>query len=119
MQLADQLLGVGIEQQLMMIEPVAFPRVVRSIDAIAVELARSDVGQVAVPHLVRVLGQHDALQLALAAGIEQAEFDLFGIGAEQREVGAPSIEGGPQWIRRARPNPSTASEGQHKVFPYS
>ena len=115
MELADQLLGVGVEQQLVMIEAVARLRVVGAVDAIAVELARADVGQVAVPDLVGVLGQHDPLQLALAAGIEQAELDLLGIGAEQGEVDAPAIEGGAQRIGGTGPNPGTTRELEHGI----
>jgi hypothetical protein len=41
-----------------------------------------------VPHLVGVLRQRDALELALAAGVEQAELDALGVLREEREVDA-------------------------------
>ena len=61
--------------------------------AVAVELARPDVGQVAVPDLVGVFGQGDAVGLAPAVGVEQAQFDLGGVGGEQGEIDARSVPG--------------------------
>jgi hypothetical protein len=66
--------------------------------------------------LVGVLGQHDALDLALAARVEQAELDLLRVGAEQREVDAAAVERGAQGVRRARPDPGTAGDVQHPMF---
>ena len=113
MELADQLLGIGVEQQLVMIEAMPRLRVVGPVDAVAVELAGPRVRQVAVPDLVGVLGQHDPLELALAAGIEQAELDLLGVGAEQGEVDAPAIEGGAQGISDTGPDPGATRELEH------
>ena len=70
-------LGVGIDQQLVRVEAVAVPRIVRSVDAIAVELPRPHVGQVAVPDLMGHLAQGHAMQLAPAAVVEQAQLDLL------------------------------------------
>ena len=88
----------------MVVEAVAALGVVGPMDAVAVELARADVRQVAVPDLVSVLGQHDPLELALAAVVEQAQLDLLGVGAEQREVHAAAVEGGAQRVGGARPD---------------
>ena len=52
----------------------------------AVDLARTRVGQVAVPDLVGVFRQFDALDLGLAALVEQAQFDTRGMRREQGEV---------------------------------
>ena len=79
LELADHLLGVGIEQQLVGIEAVAGRGLVGAVHAIAVDRARPRIGQVAVPDLVGVFGQCDALELALAAIVEQAELDLGGV----------------------------------------
>jgi hypothetical protein len=87
--------GVGarvrIEQQLVRIEAVAAVRLVRAVDAIAVERAGPDVGQVAVPDLVGELGQRDPLELLLAAGVEEADLDLRRVRREEREVDALAV----------------------------
>ena len=73
-------------------------RIVGAVDAIAVERAGPRVRQVAVPDLVGVFRQHDAVDLALARGVEQAELDLFGVRREQREVDALAVPGGAERI---------------------
>jgi hypothetical protein len=50
-------------------------RLIRTVHAIAVQLAGPRFGQIAVPDLVGLLAQRDALQLATAAVIEQAQLD--------------------------------------------
>jgi hypothetical protein len=49
-----------------------------------------------VPHLVGVLRQRDALELALAAGVEQAELDALGVLREEREVDAAAVQVAPR-----------------------
>ena len=58
--LAVERAGVGVDEQLVGIEAVAVGRVVGAVDAVAVELAGTHVGQIAVPDLVGVFGQRDA-----------------------------------------------------------
>ena len=99
-QAAGEPLGIGIEQQLVRIEAVAVLRLVRPVHAVAVELARRDVGQIAVPDIVGALRQRDALELARALAVEQAELDLRRIGGEQREVGAAAVPGRAERMRR-------------------
>src|SRR4051794_17586451 len=64
-------------------------RVVRAMDAVAVALAGTDAGQVAVPVVGSALLDVDDLLAAL--GVEQAQFDLLGALGEQREVGALAV----------------------------
>ena len=66
--------------------------------AIAVDRAGPRIGQVAVPDLVGVFGQLDALDLALACGVEQADLDFGGVGREQREIDALAVPGGAERI---------------------
>ena len=82
----DQALGIGIEQQFVRIEAMPLRRIVRAVDAIAVDLAARDLGKVAVPDVVGAFGQRNAFELAAALAIEQTQLDLLGIGGEQREV---------------------------------
>src|SRR4029079_1785453 len=83
---ADDRLRVRIEQQLLRIEAMALLRLIRTVHAIAVELAGPRFGQVAMPDLIGLLAQRDALQLAPPAIIEQAQLDAIRKLREQREV---------------------------------
>src|SRR5690554_6309993 len=60
LQLADQLLGVGVDQQLVRVETVAGIRLVGPVDPIAVDHARVGIGQVSMPDLVGIFRQFDA-----------------------------------------------------------
>ena len=71
-----QPLGIGIDQELVRIETKAPLRIIGAVHAIAVELARYDVVEIAVPDILGPLGQRDALELAPALAVEQAELDL-------------------------------------------
>ncbi len=88
--------GIGVDEQLGRIEAVAVRGVVVAVDAIAVEQARKDVRQIAVPDLVGVFGEVDPLDLATAVRIEQTELDPLGIGGEEREIDAAAVPGGPE-----------------------
>ena len=100
-QLAGVGAGVGVEQQLVRIEAVAGLGSVGTVGAQAVELARTQVGEVAVPDLVGELGQRDPLDLAPALGVEQAELDAAGVGGEDRDVHARSVPGGAERERQS------------------
>ena len=93
---------VRIDQQLVRVESVPLLGLVRAPDAVAVKLAQAGVGQVAVPDLVGTLGQRQPLGLALAGGIEQAQFDFFRMCGKHREIDPQSIPGGAQRVRRTR-----------------
>ena len=99
--MADHLLGVGIDQQLAGIEAMPRRGLVRAVHAIAVDRARPRIGQVTMPDLVSVLRQGDALDLAPAALLEQAELDLGGVGREQGKVDAEPVPGGAERIGEA------------------
>jgi hypothetical protein len=68
--LAHERLSVGIEQQFIGIEAMAILGIVGAIDPMAIECAGADLRQIAVPDLVCVLGQHDALDLAMFGRVE-------------------------------------------------
>ena len=102
-----KLLGVRVEQQFVMVEAMADLRFVRSGNTIAVQSARPQTRYVAVPDLIGVFGQNQPLDLALARRVEQAEFDLFGMGGEKREVDALAIPVCAERIRFAWPHAGT------------
>src|SRR4029078_2112101 len=88
---ADDRFRVRIEQQLLRIEAMALLRLIRTVHAIAVELAGPRFGQVAMTDVIGLLAQRDALQLAPPAIIEQAQLDAFRMLREQREVDALAV----------------------------
>ena len=96
LELADDGFGVGIEQELVGVEPVAVLGVIGAVHAVAVDCTGAGIRQVAVEDLVRVFGQLDAFDLGLALVVEQAELDLVGVGGEQREVYPRPVPGGPK-----------------------
>ena len=97
-----QPLAVGIDQKLVGIEAMTRLRLVRPIYAIAVKLSRRDVRKIDVPDVVSPLRHFDALDLALTLAVEQAQFDLRGIGGKQREIGAAPVPGCAERVGSAR-----------------
>ncbi len=98
-------LGVGIEQDLVLVEAVAFGRLVGAVHAIAVNLPRQHVGQIGVPDHVGLLGDLNAVRFALAVGrLEQAQLDARGMLRVQGEVRPAAVPGGAQRIGPARPD---------------
>ncbi len=91
LQFADQLLGVRVDQQLVVVETMTILRIVRAVHAIAVDLARVRIRQIAVVNLVCVFRKFDALQFDFASGVEQAQLYLGGVCREQGEVDAQAI----------------------------
>jgi hypothetical protein len=79
-------LGVGIEEHLVGIKTVAVRRIIRPVDAIAVQLTRPQSRHKAVPDEIRPLRETDARRLRRAQAIEEAEFDARRVLGEQREV---------------------------------
>ena len=106
-QLAHQLFGVGVDEQLVGVEAMTVLRVVGPVHAIAIDLTGVGVGQVAVPDLVGVLGQFDALDLGFTAGIEQAQLHFGGVCGKDGEIHAQAVPGRP----RGRAGPRESWKG--------
>ncbi len=104
LQFADDLLGIGIQQQLVGIEAMALFRRIRAVHPVAVTLPGPHVRQVAVPDLVGVLGQRDTLDFTVAR-VEQAEFHPGSVPRVQREVHTQAVPGRPQRERPAFAHP--------------
>jgi hypothetical protein len=102
--LADDILGVGFDEQLVAVEAVAVGGVVGAVDAVAVEQAGARLGQVAVPDQIGLLTQFDALHFAPSVGIEKAQFDTFGVFRKEGEVDALAVPGSTAWSGSARPD---------------
>jgi hypothetical protein len=101
---AHQPLGVRVEQQLVVIETKTFLGRIGTVHPVTVNLARPDVGNIAVPNVVAALRQNNAFEFAAALLVEQAQLDLLRMGREQREIGAAPVPGGAQRVRRAGGN---------------
>ena len=101
-QASGETFGVGIDQELVGVEAEAAFRLIGSVHPIAVELARHDVAEIAMPDVLAALRQRDPLELAPALAVEQAKLDLLRIGGEQREVGAAPVPSGAQRMRGTR-----------------
>jgi hypothetical protein len=54
-----------------------------------------------VPDLVGVFRQRDALELALAGGVEKTELDAGGVRGEEREVDTQPVPGGTERVRQS------------------
>ncbi len=67
---ANDLFGVRVQQQFIVVEAVTGVGRIRPMHAIAIQLAGTCVGQIAVPDLVGIFGERDALLLA-ATVVEQ------------------------------------------------
>ena len=97
------------------IEAVAGLRLIGAVHAIAVKLAGSDVRKIDVPDVVGAFRHRDALGLALALAVEQAQFDLGGIGGKQREIGSAPVPGRTERVGSARRDASVRSSGTRKM----
>ena len=79
-ELSRQIFAVGIDQQLVGIEPMAGIGLVRAMHAIAIKLSGRDVGKVAVPDIIRAFRQRVAAGFLPAGTVEQTQLDFAGIG---------------------------------------
>ena len=93
LQVSHDLFAIRIKQQLVGVEPVTFFRRIGAMDAITVDLPRPGVWKIAVPYLVGIFGQFDALQFLQPVSIKQAKLDFCRIGGKQGEVHAEAIPG--------------------------
>ena len=99
-------LGVGIEEQLVAVEPVAPLGLVRSVDPVPIEGAGTNVGEIGVPHAIGGLGQLDRRVGDGRFGLlEQAQLDGGRVLREQGEVHPAAVPGGSEGGRGPRPDP--------------
>jgi hypothetical protein len=101
LELPDERLRVRIQHELVGVEAMPLLGRIEAVHAIRVYRPRPRIRKIAVPDFVGVLGQRDALELTLAARIEQAQLDFRRIGGEQREVDAKAVPRCPQRVREA------------------
>ncbi len=128
--------GIGVEQQLRLVEAMAVPRLPGAAGPKTVARAGLHAGDEAVMDVAGALGQRDARLLGLAGRVVEAEDDLGRMGREDRDIDAAldrhdaerpgpagaQAEGGgrgdlgrhvvqhrPAWVVRGSPSLSTAA----------
>ena len=94
--------GVGVQEQLVRIEPVPCSRVVRSVHPVAVPLARPRFREVDMPDEVGLLGHPNLRELLTSVvSVEEAQLHARRVLREQGKVHPRAIPGGAQRIRVA------------------
>ena len=112
-QIAEMPPGIGIEHQLVGIEPVAGGRLVGAVHAIAVNRSGTHIRHIAVPDLVGEFRQLEARRLPLAAVVEQAELDPRRGRREQREIDPLAVPGGAKRVRQSFPDAALGDCDHH------
>jgi len=93
------LLRVRVQEQLVVVESETLGGIERAMYPISVQEPGAGLGKVTVPDLVGLLGERYPMEFPPAGGIEQAEFDLFGMLRKDRKIYTFSIPGRPQRVR--------------------
>ena len=78
--------------------------IVGAVESVSVDKSGARFGQVAMPDLVGLFLDADAVQFAAAVAVEKAEFDGFRMLGKNREVDAFAIPGSAQGIGLSRPH---------------
>ena len=98
-------LRIGIQHELVGVEPIAEVRRKRAVHPIPIQLAGMDVRQVAVPDHVGLLGQRDGERFDLGVHrVEEAQLHPRGMFREDREIDAHAVPCRTKRIRSARPD---------------
>ncbi len=105
--------GVGVDQQLVGIEPMALRRGERAIGAQAVARAFRQSGDVAVEHRTGAAGQADAPGLDLAGGVKQAELYSVGVGGVDGDIESAGGQADAEGLRRAIRHAAGGIGGRH------
>src|SRR5262249_5477800 len=66
----SQLLGIGVDEELVRIEAKSPLGLIRTVHPVTVELSRHDIVEVAVPDILCAFRQRDALDLTAAMAVE-------------------------------------------------
>jgi hypothetical protein len=108
--LADELLGIWIEEQLVGIEAMARARFVGAMYPIRIDCPRPGVWKIPVPDLVRVFRQFDARDLTATVDIEEAKLDLGRVAGKDCEIDPQSVPSGSEREGQTLADPTPAAE---------
>ena len=100
---ADKFFRIRINQQLVRIEPPPFCRLIRSVNAVAVNLSQRYPFKVNMPDVVFAHRKFVASRFLNAALVKQAQFDLCCSRRKQGKINAPFINRCSQRIRPSFP----------------
>ncbi len=100
---AVKLARIRIEQQFVVVEAVAELGLIRSGNAVAVQRARPQARNVAMPDLIGVFRQRQAFDFALSRRIEQTHFDFFSVFGKEGEIDPLAVPCRTERIRFAWP----------------
>ena len=101
LELADQLPGIGVEQQLVGIEAVPVVRRIRTMRAQAIDQSCLRLWQKSVKDIAGATGQVDALDFVLAERIEQTQLDALGMMRPDRDIDAIVLDMGAEFVGAA------------------
>ncbi len=100
--------SVRIQQHLVWIESVSCLGVIRTIDTIAIELTRTQIYDVAMPHRPSLLGQFEHMTgLPIRRVLKQQQFYFFSMSAVQGKVDTNAVPCSAPWIRHASSDPQS------------
>src|SRR6476620_4680838 len=102
---SDQALCIGINEQLVRIEPVPILRLIRSVRPKSIDEAGHRIGQVAVPDFIRAFRQIVSLTFLSPRRVEYAELNARGVMGKNGEVDAKTVPTGTEgiWIADIQP----------------
>src|SRR4029079_16573488 len=113
-------LGVRIEYDLRRGESLTLLRIPGTVPPVTLEVSRTDVRKVAVPHLIGAFGKRHAQRLAVRfRGVEETEIDLRRIFRAEREIDAARIPRGAERIRRSWPDTHRTSVSMGEIKTYN
>src|SRR5258708_3525032 len=95
---SGETLCIRIDQQLVRIEAKAAFRFIRAVHPVAVDMARHDVVEIAVPDVLGPLGERNPFKLAPALAVEQTKLDFLRICGKQREIGSAPVPTGSERV---------------------
>ena len=98
-------LGIGIQQNFVRIKAKSPFRIVRAMCAKSVKLARSNIGQIPVPDMVRLIGQRDPICFfCRERRIKKAQVDLSCVFGKHGKIDPIPVPSGAQRRGVAWPN---------------
>ncbi len=97
-------LGIRLDQELVGIEAMSAPRIIRAVDPVTVQKAGTCFRQIGVPVSIGALANLDALDFMSAGRIEYAQLDLLAILRKQRKIHTFTVPGRAARIGLARPH---------------
>jgi hypothetical protein len=95
-----------------MIEAHAASWFVRPVHSISIELAGTGLGQIAVPYLVSLLRQGNAMKFTPAFGVEEAQLYSLSVFREEGKIDTFSVPSRTQWVGLAGPDNGFSADQQ-------